>query len=132
MKNKLPEVLGSFTTYQVGLHRDGDDNSVEVKREDYLLLKDTTNKLIDCLAELTTVVEGEMEPKRHCDGGECTCEKKNYIEPSKGEWVSLKETLLGKLRNEAYRPWDTRDGTEGAEDVINLSDVEAIINRLLP
>lgn len=67
----------------------------------------TVNQLIDCVAELTEVVEGKQTP-------------------------TLKETLLSELKNKSNIPWDYYHDIPGDTVVVNWSDVEAIINRLIP
>ncbi len=74
------------------------------------------NQLIDRVEELSEGVEGNT---------------KNYIEPSKGEWVNLKETLLEYLITLKKEAWFRKDIKTIQSYEQALRDVEAIINKLL-
>lgn len=71
------------------------------------------NQLIDCIAELREAMEGKMD-------------KLPFDTASVSEVATLKETLLGEISEL------TDYGIAGQSFTIKRSDVEAIINRLIP
>jgi len=95
-------------------------------RYDVDYTEERINQLIDYLAELTEVVEGKQSMKE-LGSVDATGETTFW-----GKTPTLKEQLLEQVRLMQYTPWDHRNDREGEITVVKLSDVEAIINRLMP
>ena len=121
MKTLLPEKLS--------LHPDEHSKGRTNERQ-------TINRLIDVVAELTEVVEGKKTPTLQI-AKEQLDQHREMIERVP---LELKEQLLGEiriLRDKKCANWnnETRTGYTVLDVVryrLALSDVEAIINRLIP
>ena len=91
------------------------------------------NQLIDVVAELTEVVEGQYKAGYMQGKFDAEIDLNPYdVKVSPCSTPSLKEQLLEQVKLKQYTPWDHRNDTEGEITVVKLSDIEAIINRLMP
>jgi hypothetical protein len=85
-------------------------------------VKDTVNQLIDCLTELTAVVEGKQDNFVDVRGHSTTGNPVGHVPNFTVSTPTLKEQLLGEM-DELTRV--------GASNLIHVSDAKAIINSLI-
>ena len=110
MKTQLPEKLGNKPA------KDDESNLV------YEVM-DKVDQLIDCLAELTEVVEGKQDEPPAFECNSCA-----FGKPCSKHTHTLKETLLGEINKQPQFLFMAG----GGKTHILKEDVEAIINRLMP
>jgi hypothetical protein len=117
MKTPLPEKVRDFN--QADFLENIDELAVSI------------DEIITYLAELTEVVEGKATYRQGYEQGRFDAEMDRVNLEFKQVTPTLKEQLLGEIREKTYNERDCYDDADSEIVIVKWLDVEAIINRLI-